>query len=225
MPNATRPNLAHISLRWMVRECFKKNTGMIFDAEKIQKIGINPANLYPVYKSRSQESSFVPLGPAKIQVIEPQSWASWAYSFVPSFPSFSPKKKINPFDLTTPTQTEDELDAADALAPMYDQLAIHPIKWGALENMKLDKEKKLADGSWGVVEEAHKGKGRTIPPPEVQHGGKIKVHRTVRMRMEGTLKNGEKKGQKYVPLALVGYDEKKTPFEEAVSKGWIQWVA
>ena len=78
------------------------------------------------------------------------------------------------------------------------------------------------------MEEVHDSHGRTIPPHFYSHGGKIKVHRTVQTRMQAKFGSGNEKGQKYLPLARVGYQSKyedKKTFEQAVNEGWIQWVA
>ncbi|KAF8882160.1 hypothetical protein CPB84DRAFT_221766 [Gymnopilus junonius] len=221
--NGTRPNLAHISLRWMIRECFRKNSGMIFDSEHIKIIGIEPSSIYPIVKPRPEISSFSS-GSSKIPVVEPQTWGAYLYSWVP----FISKTETKSSKLEVPKKSEEELDADDALAPAFDQLALKSGKWNWMENMSMTKEKLSKDGRWIEVEEKHLGHGRTIPPHYYSHGGKIKVHRTVGLRMQGKFANGKEKGTKYVPKAKVGYQEKfddKTSFEEAVQKGWIQWVA
>ncbi|KIJ51595.1 hypothetical protein M422DRAFT_120651, partial [Sphaerobolus stellatus SS14] len=38
--NHVRPNLAHIPLRWMIREIFKANIGIIFNIEALLIIGM-----------------------------------------------------------------------------------------------------------------------------------------------------------------------------------------
>ena len=40
VPNGTRHSLARIPLRWMIRECFRCNTGIIFDAAQLQAVGL-----------------------------------------------------------------------------------------------------------------------------------------------------------------------------------------
>ncbi|KAH9897659.1 hypothetical protein C8Q73DRAFT_366292 [Cubamyces lactineus] len=44
--------LARIPLRWMIRECFKTNTGIRFHAELLKRIGLDPAALHPVVLDR-----------------------------------------------------------------------------------------------------------------------------------------------------------------------------
>lgn len=53
MPNDTRHSLARIPLRWMIRECFRTNSGIQFEADKLRAIaGIDPASLYPIVLPR-----------------------------------------------------------------------------------------------------------------------------------------------------------------------------
>ncbi|KAI1797998.1 hypothetical protein LXA43DRAFT_978230 [Ganoderma leucocontextum] len=52
VPEDTPHSLGRIPLRWMVRECFRANTGIQFDAEELRSIGLDPTSLYPVVKER-----------------------------------------------------------------------------------------------------------------------------------------------------------------------------
>lgn len=53
VPNDTRHSLARIPLRWMIRECFRTNSGIQFEADKLRAIaGIDPASLYPIVLPR-----------------------------------------------------------------------------------------------------------------------------------------------------------------------------
>ncbi|CAE6439286.1 unnamed protein product [Rhizoctonia solani] len=45
--NGERYSLARISLRWMVRQCFKCNTGIMFHSNLLEDIGISPESLWP----------------------------------------------------------------------------------------------------------------------------------------------------------------------------------
>jgi hypothetical protein len=48
-----RYSLARFTLRWMVRECFKADTGIIFDSSTLQELlGMDPYSLYPYITSR-----------------------------------------------------------------------------------------------------------------------------------------------------------------------------
>ncbi|KAG8728112.1 hypothetical protein FRC11_011784, partial [Ceratobasidium sp. 423] len=45
--NGERYSLARISLRWMVRQCFKCDTGIMFHSNLLEDIGISPESLWP----------------------------------------------------------------------------------------------------------------------------------------------------------------------------------
>ena len=52
MPNDTRHTLARIPLRWMIRECFQANTGIIFDAHALKhEIGLDMGESGPTPKA------------------------------------------------------------------------------------------------------------------------------------------------------------------------------
>ncbi|CAE6475201.1 unnamed protein product, partial [Rhizoctonia solani] len=45
--NGERYSLARISLRWMVRQCFKCDTGILFHSNLLEDIGLSPESLWP----------------------------------------------------------------------------------------------------------------------------------------------------------------------------------
>jgi hypothetical protein len=45
--NETRHALARIPLRWMIRQCFLLNTGILFHASSLKLMGLEPSTLYP----------------------------------------------------------------------------------------------------------------------------------------------------------------------------------
>jgi len=47
VPNATPNSLARIPFRWMIRQCFLTDSGIMFDSDALVAAGINPAHLYP----------------------------------------------------------------------------------------------------------------------------------------------------------------------------------
>ncbi|KAI0354699.1 hypothetical protein OH77DRAFT_1425794 [Trametes cingulata] len=53
--------LARIPLRWMIRECFKMDTGIRFHGELLKTIGLDPAHLHPSVAERPP-----PLAPARV---------------------------------------------------------------------------------------------------------------------------------------------------------------
>ncbi|KAJ6568236.1 hypothetical protein DFH09DRAFT_1080637 [Mycena vulgaris] len=66
--NDTRHSLARIPLRWMIRECFQAQTRIIFDAQHLQELGLDPATLYPFVLNRPP---LLPVGDAKIEPLPP----------------------------------------------------------------------------------------------------------------------------------------------------------
>jgi hypothetical protein len=52
VPNDTRNSLARIPLRWMIRQCFILQTGIMFHKEMMKTIGVNPDTLWPVVLPR-----------------------------------------------------------------------------------------------------------------------------------------------------------------------------
>jgi hypothetical protein len=52
VPNDTRNSLAHIPLRWMIRQCFILQTGILFHKEMMKTTGIDPDTLWPVVLPR-----------------------------------------------------------------------------------------------------------------------------------------------------------------------------
>ncbi|KAI0640162.1 hypothetical protein C8Q77DRAFT_114336 [Trametes polyzona] len=91
--------LARIPLRWMIRECFKTNTGIRFHGELLKKIGLDPASLHPHVAARPP-----PLEPSLEYIVgEPAP--------------------------PLPYSTEEEHEIRDALSPKYDQLDLAWYWW------------------------------------------------------------------------------------------------
>ncbi|KDN36003.1 hypothetical protein RSAG8_11154, partial [Rhizoctonia solani AG-8 WAC10335] len=45
--NGERYSLARVSLRWMIRQCFKCNTGIMFHSNLLEDVGLSPETLWP----------------------------------------------------------------------------------------------------------------------------------------------------------------------------------
>lgn len=108
VPNGTRHSLARIPLRWMIRECFRCNTGIQFHRELFKYIGMDPDHLYPFVRPRPPQitaASYPPISGEQVdQTVEPFGESGdWG------------------------TLTEEEEDVRDALCPIYDQLEL---AWG-----------------------------------------------------------------------------------------------
>ncbi|KAJ6483330.1 hypothetical protein C8R45DRAFT_904567 [Mycena sanguinolenta] len=180
--NDTQHSLARIPLRWMVRECFKTNTGIMFDPEGLRGIGLDPDALYPVVKPRPAALS---AGSGRILVIPRAPW-------FPTGPAANVTK--NGVDIFL---TEEELDLRDALSPIYDQLNRHWL-WWLLELMPLRQRTQRADDSWEASLVCNWGRGREIPKHH-----ELKVHRSVKTRMEAESEDG----RRYVPMAALDLEQ------------------
>ncbi|KAF9076954.1 hypothetical protein BDP27DRAFT_1442309 [Rhodocollybia butyracea] len=230
--NYETTNLARIPLRWMIRECFKNNTGILFHGDILWELGLDPDALGPDY-----------IRPLPVPV--PSS------AYIQPIPR--PPKGCNfkrpPVPKRDSSKTEEELDLEDALSPKYDQLKL-ALPWWILEMWPLTYKCHVAktDGKdqdvtnyrrrmlgligWkgkdqgdskekdqGNTKENLKtvtkwrinvGRGRKIPVQS--DGAKLKVHRTVQMRtkayVEDPKKNPKKKDlKKYHPKAKVDLND------------------
>jgi hypothetical protein len=125
--NGTRYSLARIPLRWMIRECFRLDIGILFHRDMFKQIGMDPASLYPhvlprpppVYQSRVPSAPGSPDSTVKALMI--------------------PRPKVVNGDPTVVVYSDggdfvnEELEeVSDATSPAYDQLR-DAYMWWALE--------------------------------------------------------------------------------------------
>ncbi|EEB99560.1 hypothetical protein MPER_00743, partial [Moniliophthora perniciosa FA553] len=123
--NDTKPNLARIPLRWMIRECFKTDTGIMFHADLIREMGMDPDALYPKVKPRPPHLPIVP-DKHHIQHVPTKSLLArltQSHKEI-NLANFSGSEST----LLRP-HTEEELELADALSPIYDQLSLKWFWW------------------------------------------------------------------------------------------------
>ncbi|KAI9566395.1 hypothetical protein HD554DRAFT_2117826 [Boletus coccyginus] len=175
VPNGTRNSLARIPLRWMIRQCFLANTGIMFHRSMFKQIGMDDAMLYPHVVER-------PPPIFETRSLPRTSDSMKAYS-VPS-----------PQDGTF--VNEEQEDLADAVCPLHDQLKLK-WWWWILEAIpqKLHYQRD-EDDQWDKQFVVNMGSGRYIPMQQ-KEDVKIKMHRTVKIRMEAD----ELLGGKYWPKA------------------------
>ncbi|KAH8987362.1 hypothetical protein EDB86DRAFT_2808911 [Lactarius hatsudake] len=198
VPNGTRNSLARIPLRWMIRECFRANTGIQFYRESFKEIGLDPETLI------NPNKLFAPrppaLTPSAAQVAQVQTSAHFAEPTDGTL--VTDQVQASPTAATT-FQTEEIEELADALSPTYDQLKLSK-KWWLLEVIPMQhRVQDRRNCTWKYFWKMNLGAGRTVPEPIPENGEKIYVHRSVKIRMEAEgLKDG-----KYVPKAKFhGFD-------------------
>ncbi|KZT27513.1 hypothetical protein NEOLEDRAFT_1130481 [Neolentinus lepideus HHB14362 ss-1] len=194
--NDTPHSLARIPLRWMIRQCFLTNTGIMFHGQLLKRIGLDPDALYPVVKPRPP--------PLKVQdchrifdrVTEAQNALDSS-----SDPNAQPSQSIPggmdiEFGNLGRMANEEEEDLADSLCPLYDELVIAKW-WWILELLPFKHRRQKHDGSWFSSWAINLGHARQIPGKHLRAG--VKVHRTVKARMEAS---HLLKGGKYTPRAI-----------------------
>lgn len=240
--NGTRNSISRIPLRWMIRECFKTNTGIIFDRDILRDlIGIDANTLYPVVQPRPPRiraplgQQLVPMPPQPSALLDflkviggliaipfeilygVLSWPIKHFFLLLKFTGLfkkvrksSPWKAIKGFfhrekkttnnhvilSVTAPLpfKSEEDEEFNDAIQPVYDQLALAWF-WWILEILPFRfREQKGKSDDFFVV--ANLGRGRKIYGDAKKNG--IKVHRSVKTRLETTNIRGE---SAYTPRA------------------------
>ncbi|KAJ7028390.1 hypothetical protein C8F04DRAFT_1119191 [Mycena alexandri] len=177
--NATVRNLARIPLRWMIRECFKTNSGIMFDCEGLRSIGLDPDSLYPHVAPRPPP---LPLNNLRIQSV-PTSKKQSKVQAEAALSNFASSEAP-----PTPHKTEEELDLLDAMCPIYDQLTLAWF-WWILEFLPVKQRYQKGDNTWVTYFGWNMGRGRFIPKQKVNG---VRVHRSVKMRLEAQTENGGK---------------------------------
>ncbi|KAF8224463.1 hypothetical protein L208DRAFT_1311097 [Tricholoma matsutake] len=171
--NTTRHALSRISLRWMVRECFKTNTGIMFDTQALRNIGLDPSTLYPFVTPRPPP---LPVGNATLEKLRS--------------PSMLRRFLIG---------IEEEEELNDALSPIHDELRLRPA-WWILEVLPLTVGSQFIMPSHNFVCSPNLARPRHISSDPV------KIHRTVRMRMEASYPKGYPKNKRYSPKSHINVE-------------------
>ncbi|KAF8527212.1 hypothetical protein JB92DRAFT_2826294 [Gautieria morchelliformis] len=193
--NSSQHNLAHIPLRWMIRQCFLVNTGICFHAPLLAAIGIEPETLYPAMKTHPP-AVLHSHGPPQAHPIHAPT-TSRPVQMTPAQDS-STEHPINGAQnasdatvsravrlgygnvLLSSILSKEEEHLADALCPMYDQLRLAPL-WWLLEVLPMGLHTQRDDNDeWVRSLSVNLGQGRKIPRQE--RG--LNVHRSVQIRMK-----------------------------------------
>ena len=140
--NGARYSLARIPLRWMIRECYKANTGIKFNEELLPKVGIDPLTLYGV----------VPARPISLDVesnrIQKPPAISICRSIRALFRHCDNTKDPQSDESSFSFSTEEEEELHDAISPKYDQLRRQK-GWWIVEILPLPQVKQPGlHGAW-----------------------------------------------------------------------------
>ncbi|QRV93687.1 choline transport protein [Ceratobasidium sp. AG-Ba] len=178
VPNETPNDLARIPLRWMIRECFLNNTGILFHSSELDAIGLSPASLWPVVKVPT------PPEPKLVDVDDNSAHHEGGHpndatdTTAVNIPLPGPSKLVPDEKIKLGT-TEDE---KDAIQRIYDQLSLK-WTWWILELLPMRQRYQRHDGTWRSWFSINLG------GPRVIHGQKrfpTYVHRSVLYRMQQT---------------------------------------
>jgi hypothetical protein len=197
--NGIRHSLARIPLRWMIRECFKAHTGIIFDAHMLKhELGLDIESLHEAPKPLLRFDCHLSK-PNGGEIVRPSLTSTlvspfcWVWSKLPQIRSPGPPPQANlQHGWKFEGEAQEELD--DALSPIYDQL-----EEGA---------------GWQILEffSQNNGLGRIV-----DH--RLKVHRSVRARILARSADGKDKG--YVPVVRCTIKGEAEP--RRLKKG--EWLA
>jgi len=236
--NGTRHSLARIPLRWMIRECFKVNTGIIFDAHMLMhEVGLdigsitkapNPLRPTELQLTRANSAELRGFSFRKVPVAVVSGLGSpfrWVWGKLSNLRHHdSPKFTLEPQRPISLGEAQEELE--DALSPIYDQLNKHTY-WKVMEWIPwiIKKQGAEMDGSddiWAYKLVWNRGKGRKVYH-QVMHRG-MKVHRSVRIRMEADGVGGGKAD--YVPKirCVVNGVVRSLTREEWLAGKHFKWV-
>ncbi|KAF8174236.1 hypothetical protein BJ912DRAFT_990493 [Pholiota molesta] len=185
--NKTRHSLARITLRWIVRECFKTKTGILFNSAALRDIGLDPCTLYPTVTPRppplSAASHAIRIPPARPIPIRPHAFLKKKKQPHPEVQVLLEAARM-PF-----LGSEEEEELHDALSPKYDQLKLKKL-WWVLEILPLRLRYQRGDNQWVSYFGSNMGQARFIPK---QKSNGLKVHRSVKMRMEAEYEDEAKR--------------------------------
>jgi hypothetical protein len=203
--NQTPHSLARIPLRWMIRECFETNTGILFEADKLRDFGLNPSSLWPIVPKKKRPGSLS----AKDMLIraKPKTQEEAAAQA---------KREREGEHLVDDKLIEEHEELKDALSPIYDQLDEWWV-WRLMEQLWLTQFRQLPNNKWEAfracvdlwllslfasnVDTRISLRRNQGAPREIEEARPI-VHRSVLIRMEAAGHEDPKIKGRYKPRAL-----------------------
>ncbi|KFY27869.1 hypothetical protein V493_03250 [Pseudogymnoascus sp. VKM F-4281 (FW-2241)] len=192
VPNEERHMLSRIPLRWMIRQCFECETGIIFNTAPLAETGIDVLTVWPIYKKPTKPV----VGPSPVMVgqyeeknLPPLRRRSTALGLNKDYEGTGDNKEkrdsvaADIMNESERLQYQADLlpehveDHFDAMASINDQLELAK-SWWVLEfwPVKVRVQKKHTE-EWEKVVRLNLGRFRAIREEEP------KMHWTVQMRM------------------------------------------
>lgn len=189
--NETRHMLSRIPLRWMIRQCFECDTGILFDTAALAELGLDVPTLWPVYKFPSRP----PTGPSPDLLEKYENNAFPPLHRRSAFLNFQEdkgEKHVFQMDHHLAHLPEGTEDHFDALAPINDQLVqakgwwileVWPVKIRVLTSCGEGWEKKVRWnlGRYRAVRESRPKLHWTVKhlSEEGKYNPKVRVDRTM----------------------------------------------
>ena len=191
--NEERHKLSHVPLRWMLRQCFACDTGILFDTASLAEQGLDVHSLWPVYGPRTVPSFGPP--PALMEIYESGKYPSLqlrsALHCIASSDSDEDTVRQSSGDPPHPSPpvkdnrnhqlallSESNEDHFDALSPINDQL-VEAKGWWILELWPV-KIRVLARGGEGWEKRVRLNMGRYRAVRHIEPN----MHWTVRRMVE-----------------------------------------
>ena len=148
----------------MVRECFKTDTGIMFNTSALQELGMDPSSLYPYVTPRPPP---LPLTPSEDRIRNPpaKEIPIRGHNYLKKKKKQTPHEDEEEPDVHTliketldggkskktaqpmPVGSEEEEELQDALSPKYDQLKIQKA-WWVLELIPMSLRYQRGDNEW-----------------------------------------------------------------------------
>jgi len=194
--------LARIPLRWMIRECFRTNIGIIFDSHMLKhEVGLDIENILQPPPRLKPDDIHIgkPEKPLRGSVLN-TIWTFISAPFVWIWSKLrglrvqtSPNVVFTSEESRFISEGEAREELQDALSPIYDQIPLHWY-WRLMEWLPFIIKKQSAeiDGSdnfWAYKFVWNRGAGRRVFHPVMRRG--MKVHRSVKTRLESLDKHGQ----------------------------------
>ncbi|EPQ57274.1 hypothetical protein GLOTRDRAFT_73944 [Gloeophyllum trabeum ATCC 11539] len=222
--NSERHSLARIPLRWMIRECFRANTGIIFDAELLRdEAGLD---MVPLKGSVTVSERPLPLQPLASAFFK-FWWSLLTFPYKLFFGRYEPAEEV----IAKAPLGEAEEELRDAVQPVYDQMELHWL-WRLIDRIPFrakkynESDEKKDTYQWVL----NFGFSRKIHKP-IMDRGKIKVHRSVKTRLEAQESYGNANRVPYIPRVRPNFGGSGEPRQLSLadwnveSASWFEWEA